>query len=189
MMEPVPKHLQEIWEAIHDIQETQVTQQEELDVITAAITQVGTELEADQKIIQAEIDKVGEVVSADLGPLRAAVDVDALGPKAEALGTLVPEKPVPPAAPAAEPVAVPPTETPAVEPTPVQVVSEPSPSKSVYTFTPAEGVDARNDFTPSGLQTADGAPLFFFDGDEALEENGHTIPGYTVYRGATKLGA
>src|ERR1700685_2049345 len=92
-VEPQPKHLQEIWEAIHRLERQQAMSQTEIDARTAAVGQVASDLEADATTIQAELDKLTEAEpSLDLSALTTAVA--ALDPKAKALGALVPEKAV-----------------------------------------------------------------------------------------------
>lgn len=67
----------------------------------------------------------------------------------------------------------------------------PKPSKTVYTFTPSEGVEPNAEFTASAFQIpptlepdAPAVPLEYFSGDtEPGQENGASIPGYTVYTG------
>jgi hypothetical protein len=140
-MEWTEKHHNEIWQAIRHLQEKQMSQQTEIDALTAQVTDVTTEIET----------FVTGKTSLDLSGLTTAVTGLA---------------------------------TAAAELSPAPVVAEPD--KTVYLFTPAEGVEPNPEFTASGYQTkaAEGqtpTPVEFFSGDTAAgETNGTSITGYTV---------
>jgi hypothetical protein len=201
-MEPQPRHLREIWEAIHQLERQQAMSQTEIDALTAAVGQIAADLEADTTALQEELNKLEQEKAAgqplNLGGLQSAVA--ALEPKAVALGKLTPEKPVetPPAPPAETPA--PPVETPPsveaggvkVETTTTATPIPPSePAKTVYVYTPAEGTDVNDSFTPSGFTGTDGETLYYFSGDtQPGEDTGTSIPGYTVFEGtATPVAA
>lgn len=199
MNEPMPEHLRRIWDEINTIKETIMAQQEEIDALVASVAAVAADLESDSTTLQAELNKLEEEKAAgqplNLAGLQSAVS--ALDPKAKALGALVPEKPVetPPAPPAEETKAAPPVETPPVTTPPVETppveTTPATPSKTVYVYTPAEGTDVNDGFTPSGFTGTDGETLYYFSGDtQPGETTGTAIPGYTVFEGtATPVAA
>jgi hypothetical protein len=105
--------LRDIWRAIHDLQENQMSTQADVDAVTTAVDQVATDLVTTQSALQAEIDSLASTnPSLDLSALQAAVAP--LDASVQALAAL---KPTPAAPPAPEPTPTP-DPTPAPDPAP-----------------------------------------------------------------------
>src|ERR1700685_1103328 len=139
-VEPQPKHLREIWEAIHRLERQQAMSQTEIDALTAAVGQVASPLEPDATTIQAELDKLTEAEpTLDLSALTTAVA--ALDPKAKALGALTAQT-------AAD-----------VSQTVADGLIEKAP-EVVYAYTPGEGTVQVPTMVPSGFTTAGNETLY-----------------------------
>lgn len=160
--EPVPTHLQEIWEAIHQLERQQAMSQTEIDALTTAVGQVAADLEADTATIQAELDAAATAnPTVDLSKLTVAVA--ALDPKAKALGALTTQTAADAAVTAAEALI-------------------PTAPETVYAYTQAEAATQVETMVPSGYTTAGFEVLYK---DTAPE--GTAVPeGYTVYPGPVR---
>lgn len=101
----------EIWEAINELRNNQVSLQEEINGITTELDQVATDLTTVQATLQTEIDNLAAAnPGVDLSGLRTAVAP--LDAAVQALGKLEPTP------------ATPPAETTPVEPAPTEPVAE-----------------------------------------------------------------
>lgn len=82
-----------IWLAIHRLERLQVTDQAEIDTVTAAVAQVGADLDATKIALQTELDALHTANPAlDLTALNAQVGV--VDQAAKDLAGLVPTPPV-----------------------------------------------------------------------------------------------
>jgi hypothetical protein len=183
-------HEHEIWQAIHNLEEQQMSTQAEVDALTTALQQVATDLESDATTLQSELDNLESQITAgnpvDLSALQTAVA--ALDPKAKAIGALVPEKPA--ETPVATPVTGAPTPTAGETPT---TPAPTEPTQSVYTYSAGDGITRDARFTASGFETGpggvleEGEPLYYFAGDStATSTLGSDVPGYTLFTGTAQ---
>jgi multidrug resistance efflux pump len=99
--------IRDIWRAIHDLQENQMSTQADVDAVTTAVDQVATDLVTTQSALQAEIDLLASAnPSLDLSALQAAVAP--LDASVQALGALQPTSQTPPdPAPMPDPAPIP----------------------------------------------------------------------------------
>lgn len=153
-----------------------------LATVATDVTTVATSVTTVSSTLQSEINNLASAnpdldltalqgVSGDLVTAAPALDTaaKALRPAVEALGAIKPVQVSPEGGGGGQPAV--------------------APVNTVYGFsaTNFEEQDAR--FTASGFETAptDGSPpvpLFYFSGDTVVgEQNGATVPGYTVYSG------